>query len=213
MPDSNLRGAADVKRDVSRVSAREAETAEPGAGAAPAMPLPGREPSLLRRAQAGDTAAFEALYRGHVARVYALCLRLSGRAPLADELTQETFVRAWMKLPGFRHESSFATWLHRIAVNLALEERRSRGRREARIQAADDLTMFATPSPARRGEAALDLERAVAALPEGARAVFVLHDVEGYRHEEIAALTGVAVGTSKAQLHRARRLLREVLEP
>jgi len=171
-----------------------------------------REKDLVRQAQAGDLPAFEALYRENVRRVYALCLRLSSDPSLAEELTQDAFVRAWQKLGSFRGESAFFSWLYPLAVNVALSERRSRRRRTARVMATDDLTPFEKPARATGPEASLDLDKAMTRLPPGARAVFVLHDVEGRKHEEIAELTGVATGTSKAQLHRARRLLREVLE-
>jgi RNA polymerase sigma-70 factor (ECF subfamily) len=173
-----------------------------------------REAELVRRAQAGDKVAFEQLYRDNVGRVYALCFRMAGTADLAEELAQDVFVRAWQKLGSFRGESAFSSWLHPLTVNVALSERRSRRRRVARVMTTDDLTEFERPGPPARSdgpESGFDLERALATLPPGARAVFVLHDVEGYKHEEIARLTGVATGTSKAQLHRARRLLREVL--
>jgi len=173
-----------------------------------------REAELVRRAQAGDKIAFEQLYRDNVGRVYALCFRMAGTADLAEELAQDVFVRAWQKLGSFRGESAFSSWLHPLTVNVALSERRSRRRRVARVMTTDDLTEFERPGPPTRSdgpEAGFDLARALATLPPGARAVFVLHDVEGYKHEEIAELTGVATGTSKAQLHRARRLLREAL--
>jgi RNA polymerase sigma-70 factor, ECF subfamily len=173
-----------------------------------------REAELVRRAQAGDRIAFEQLYRDNVGRVYALCFRMAGTAELAEELAQDVFVRAWQKLGSFRGESALSSWLHPLTVNVALSERRSRRRRVARVMTTDDLTAFERPEPPTRSdgpEAGFDLERALATLPPGARAVFVLHDVEGYKHEEIAELTGVATGTSKAQLHRARKLLREVL--
>jgi len=173
-----------------------------------------REAELVRRAQAGDRIAFEELYRDNVRRVYALCFRMTGTADLAEELAQDVFVRAWQKLGSFRGESAFSSWLHPLTVNVALSERRSRRRRVARVMTTDDLTEFERPGPPTRSdgpEAGFDLERALATLPPGARAVFVLHDVEGYKHEEIAELTGVATGTSKAQLHRARKLLREAL--
>jgi RNA polymerase sigma-70 factor (ECF subfamily) len=173
-----------------------------------------KERELVRAAQDGNVAAFERLYRENVKRVYALCYRMSGGAQLAEELTQDVFVRAWQKLGGFRGDSAFSSWLHPIAINVAYSERRSRVRREARVTTHDDLTPFeAEPKP--RGEHAalgVDLERAILGLPEGAREVFVLHDVEGFKHEEIAEHCGIAVGTSKAQLHRARRLLREALQ-
>lgn len=171
-----------------------------------------KERDLVRAAQAGDVSAFERLYRENMKRVYALCYRMSGNAQQAEELTQDVFVRAWQKLDSFRGESAFGSWLHPIAVNVTYSERRSRQRREARVTTTDDLTPFETddkagPTPA----LGIDLERAIGGLPEGAREVFVLHDVEGLKHEEIATRVGIAVGTSKAQLHRARRLLREAL--
>jgi RNA polymerase sigma-70 factor, ECF subfamily len=168
---------------------------------------------LVSRAREGNLAAFEALYRQHVRRVYALCLRLSGNAALAEELTQEAFVRAWKKLAQFRGESAFSTWLHPLAVNVALAERRSRRSRETHTFLTEDVAAYERPASSGDPEGRLDIERAVARLPAGARAVFVLHDIEGYRHDEIAGMTGVTVGTSKAQLHRARRLLRERLAP
>jgi RNA polymerase sigma-70 factor (ECF subfamily) len=127
-------------------------------------------------------------------------------------VTQDVFVRAWEKLGTFRGDSAFSSWLHPLTVNVALTERRARRRRTARVMTTDDLTPFEKPTRNPGPEAGLDLEKALATLPPGARSVFVLHDVEGYRHQEIADLTGVAEGTSKAQLHRARRMLREALE-
>ena len=156
--------------------------------------------------------AFEELYRENVGRVYALCLRLAGETTLAEELTQDVFVRAWRKLPSFRGDSALSTWLHPLAVNVALSERRSRRRRTARVLTTDDLAPFEKPGTPPGPELGFDLERALDQLPDGARAVFVLHDIEGYKHEEIAELTGVATGTSKAQLHRARKLMREALD-
>ncbi len=175
---------------------------------------------LVRRAQQGDRDAFEALYREHVGRVYALCLRLSADAVRAEELTQDAFVRAWERLASFRGESAFSSWMYRLTVNVVLQERRAARRRSVRVVSTDDLAAVERGEQGEQGGAggdatpglSLDLERAVAALPPGAREVFVLHDIEGYRHEEIARLTGVAAGTSKAQLFRARRLLRGMLE-
>jgi RNA polymerase sigma-70 factor, ECF subfamily len=168
---------------------------------------------LVARAQNGDLEAFEALYRANRGRVYALCYRMAGEATLAEELAQDVFVRAWQRLGSFRGESAFSSWLHPLTVNVALSERRSRRRRTSRVVSTDDPTVFERPETPRAGpEAGVDLDRALATLPPGARSVFVLHDVEGYKHEEIAEMTGVATGTSKAQLHRARRLLREALD-
>ena len=171
----------------------------------------------VRRAQLGDQDAFEQLYRLHAGRVYALCLRLAGDAVEARRLAQDAFVRAWERLPGFRGDSAFASWLHRLTVNVVLADRRAARRRRRRVVTEGDAPGAEGSAPAAEGTAGawtperLDLERAIAALPPGARAVFVLFDIEGYGHEEIAAMTGIAPGTSKAQLHRARRLLREAL--
>jgi RNA polymerase sigma-70 factor (ECF subfamily) len=164
----------------------------------------------VARAAAGDQAAFERLYRGHVGRVYALAVRLVG-APEAEDLTQEVFIRAWSKLGTFKGEAKFGTWLHRLAVNHILSRRTVLKRREDRHATGDSLLerMFAPRQKA--PGARLDLEAAMRTLPRRAREVFVLYDVEGYGHDEIAATLGVSVGTSKSQLHRARMLLREQL--
>ncbi len=163
-------------------------------------------------AASGDRRAFERLYRAHVNRVYSLCARMTGNRTHAEELTQDVFVRAWEKLTLFRGESAFSTWLHRLAVNVVLNARKSQGRERSRTEPSGDPEAFesGTSSMPRHGER-LDLEAAIAALPPGARQVFVLHDVEGYKLEEIAQLLGVTSGGSKAQLHRARLLLREAL--
>jgi len=169
------------------------------------------EKARVRRAQEGDVAAFEELYRAHVGRVFALCLRLAGDRDLAEELAQDAFVRAWEKLDSFHGRSAFSSWLHRLTVNLVTSRWRSRSRRSAHIVADRDPELGAageSPPPPGLG---IDLEKAIAGLPPQARMVFVLFDVEGYRHREIARLTGLSVGTSKAHLHRARKMLREVL--
>jgi len=165
----------------------------------------------VREAQAGDVAAFERIYRAHVGRVHALCIRLCGDAGHAEQLTQDAFVRAWEHLASFRGESAFATWLRHITVNVVLMDRRASARRRERVEATDDETLLRGACAQRHDDHGIDLERAIAALPEGARTVFVLHDIEGYKHDEIAALLGIADGTSKAQLHKARALLKEVL--
>lgn len=166
--------------------------------------------ALVRRSLDGDMAAFEQLYRGHVGRVHGAILRLVGMdRGRAEELTQDAFVRAWQKLSSFRHESAFSTWLYRLGVNTALME--LRGRRDVKEADIDDLDLAAGGDvPFCAGERG-DLERAVSNLPPRARAVLVLHDVEGWKHEEIANELGMAVGSSKAQLHRARGLLRRSL--
>jgi len=164
-------------------------------------------------AAAGDRQAFERLYRAHVNRVFALCVRMAGERTLAEELTQDVFVRAWNKLGLYRGESAFGTWLHRLAVNVVLNARKTEGRQRRRVSDdADEIDEL--PQSASLGTPGdmIDLEEAIALLPPGARKVFVLHDVEGYKHEEIAEMFGITAGGSKAQLHRARLLLRERLQ-
>ncbi len=158
----------------------------------------------------GDARAFERLYREHVGRVHALARRMTG-GELAEELTQEVFVRAWQKLATFRGEAAFGTWLHRLAVNLILSRRAALAVERRRRRGGSEVLEIVPARPAGR-EFAVDFEAAIARLPEGARQIFVLHDVEGYKHEEIAGLLGIASGTSKAQLHRARMLLRGHLD-
>ncbi len=166
--------------------------------------------SLVREAQKGDRASFESLYRLHSGRVHALCLRLCGRAEEAEELTQEVFVRAWRNMGTFREPGHFRAWLTRVAVNLVMTARRTLARRGNPLPLDETTRRHSAPDPAPPG-ARVDLERAISTLPDRSRTVLVLHDIYGFRHEEIAAMTGSAVGTSKAQLHRARRRLREVL--
>jgi RNA polymerase sigma-70 factor, ECF subfamily len=161
-------------------------------------------------AAAGDQRAFERLYRQHVARVYSLARRMVGREADPDELTQDVFVRAWERLGTYRGEAAFGTWLHRLAVNVILNWRRSEAGARARIEDGVDAEMIEGVRSG--GGQGLDLEGAMEKLPPGARQVFVLHDVQGFKHEEIAAMMGVTPGTSKAQLHRARMLLRAFLE-
>ena len=166
---------------------------------------------LVRLAQGGDIGAFEGLYRAHVGRVYAICLRMCGSAARAKELTQDVFVRAWERMGSFRGNSAFASWLHRVAVNVVLADARSARRREARLELVEDPAALKLPASS-TPDGLLDLETAIAGLPQRARMVFVLHEIEGYKHHEIAEQLGVAEGTVRAQLHRARRLLMEALE-
>ncbi len=169
----------------------------------------GEDAILVRRAAAADVSAFEALYRRHHRRVHGVIVRLVGQAGArAEDLTQEAFVRAWQALPTFRFESAVSTWLHRMAVNTALMELRARRSRPLVNDDEDALDNISMPDTAGHAVLGRDLERAVATLPPRARAVLVLHDVEGWKHEEIAVELGMAVGSSKAQLHRARGLLR-----
>jgi len=167
---------------------------------------------LVEQARGGDSRAFEQLYRLHAGRVNALCLRLTGDPSNAESLTQDVFVRVWRKLDSYRGDGPFAAWLRRLAVNVVLEDRRS-AKRESKWLAPDGegLLQAGAGRSEERPERAMDLERAVAGLPRGARTAFVLHDVEGFRHREISAMTGLAQGTIKAQLHRARKLLRETM--
>jgi RNA polymerase sigma factor (sigma-70 family) len=169
--------------------------------------------ALVTRAQAGEDAAFDALYARTVGRIYAVCLRLCADRAEAERLTQDTFVQAWQRMKSFRGDSRFTSWLHRIAVNTVLMDRRGAGRREARVRGADDDELSRVADRPRALELHLDLERAIAALPSGARTALVLHDIEGYTHQEIASMMGLAAGTIKAQLHRARQLLQQKLEP
>ena len=169
---------------------------------------------LVRRARGGDESAFADLYQRHVGRVYAVCLRLVRERGRAEELTQDAFVRCWERLDRYRGESAFGTWLYRLAVNVVFEAGRKDRRRETRvaIEAEPERREVPLDAAPAGGGLRLDLEQAIATLPEGARQVFVLFDIEGYAHDEIAAMMGIAVGTSKAQLFRARRLLRERLD-
>jgi RNA polymerase sigma-70 factor, ECF subfamily len=170
-------------------------------------------PDVIRRAQAGDMAAFEIIYRENSPRVFVLCLRLSGGTRYeASELMQDVFIRAWKGLSGFRGESAFSSWLHRLTVNTTLQAARSEKRRIARVVSVEDPESMEAESLRATPDINVDLERAIAALPEGARMAFVLHEIEGYKHDEIAVQLGVAAGTVKAQLHRARKLLIEALE-
>jgi RNA polymerase sigma-70 factor, ECF subfamily len=168
--------------------------------------------ALVERAREGDSVAFEGLYRRLAGRVYGVCLRMARDGEQAEELAQEAWVRAWERLESFRGDSRFSTWLHRLTVNLVLDRRRQDGRWRRRFESVDEpaslerrVSVEAPPG------LRMDLERAVASLPEGARTVFVLYEVEGFKQHEIALRLGIAEGTVKAQLHRARKLLREVM--
>ena len=167
------------------------------------------EAAWIKQAQRSDAQAFEAIYRLHVDKVYGLCLRMTGDASEAEDCTQEAFVQAWRKLGKFRGDSALATWLHRIAVNTVLGRIRKSKREQDRIQAVADKA----PAPLVTSDSGelRDLSEAVDRLPSGARHVFVLHAVYGYSHDEAASMLGIATGTSKAQLHRARRLLSQQL--
>jgi len=160
-------------------------------------------------ATSGDVRAFERLYRAHLPKVHSLVRRMAGGRD-TDELTQDVFVRVWQKLGSFRGDSAFGTWLHRLAVNVVIERFRTDTARRQRL--VDGEAIFETLSaPPHRRDISMDFEAALEKIPDGAREIFVLHDVEGYKHTEIAALLGISSGTSKAQLHRARMMLRKHL--
>ena len=164
----------------------------------------------VRAAAAGDSAAFRRLYQLHVGRVHGVVFRLAGYDHArAEDLTQEAFIRAWQKLPGFRHESAFGTWLYRLAVNVALMDIRARGADP--VSTVDDENLPEHAEIPFCAAERRELECAISQLPPRARAVLVLHDIEGWHHMEISTELGMAAGTSKAQLHRARNLLRKAL--
>lgn len=176
--------------------------------------LSASEQRWVEAAQAGDRHAFEKLYRSHCDRIYALCWRMCGcDAAVAEDMVQEAFVRAWNKLGLFRGDSKFGTWLHRLAVNVVLSDRRIRVKRlqrEREMVGEVERTLMGDKDVS--AGLRKDLEAAIAGLPERARTVLLLYDVEGYQHSEIAEMTGMAVGSSKAQLHRARKLVRGILD-
>jgi len=159
-------------------------------------------------AASGDASAFERLYRQHAARIHTLARRMLS-ADDADDLAQDVFVRAWQKLATFRGEAAFGTWLHRLAVNVILARRKTVGIERRRYD--DRETLDGVSGRGATPELSVDFEEAIGRLPDGARQVFVLHDVEGYRHEEIARMLGIVPGTSKSQLHHARMALRKYL--
>ncbi len=165
-------------------------------------------------AASGDRHAFERLYRAHVNRVFTLCTRMCGSRVRGEELTQDVFVRAWEKLPQFRGESAFSTWIHRVAVNIVLTDRKNEGRNRKRVlqdePESGEAPVERVGTTPRYGDR-MDISAAMSKLPPGAKQIFVLHDVEGYKHEEIAQMCGITAGGSKAQLHRARLLMREAL--
>lgn len=177
----------------------------------PADTVPAAEPlTAVARAAAGDVRAFEEVYRTHLPRVHSLVRRMTAGRD-ADELTQDVFVRLWQKLGTFRGDSSFSTWLHRLAVNVVIERFRTDQARRARMIDGEDIFEL-LPGPAQTRDIGMDFEAALEKLPDGAREIFVLHDVEGYKHHEIATMLEISAGTSKAQLHRARMMLRKHLK-
>ena len=193
----------------------------PGQPAAPAAPsktagnVRAADLELARRCRQGDAAAFEELYRTHAGRLYNLVLRMAGSVQEAEDLLQEVFLQAHRKLGGFRGDSSLGTWLYRLAVNLCLDFLRGRQARMSRWTDSLDEEGAAEPAAAApvvpTAVSRVDLERAISSLPPGCRAAFVLHDVEGFEHHEVASMLGVSEGTSKSQVHKARLKLRSML--
>jgi RNA polymerase sigma-70 factor (ECF subfamily) len=178
------------------------------------------EADAIRRAQQGDSDSFEALYTFHKRRVYSLCLRMTGNTAEAEDLTQEAFLQLYRKIATFRGESAFSTWLHRLSVNVVLMHLRKKGLPEVSLQetlepADEDGPRKDIGSHDQVLDGSLDrvnLQRAVETLPPGYRIIFVLHDIEGYEHNEIAEMMGCSIGNSKSQLHKARMKLRDVLK-
>ena len=166
-------------------------------------------------AAGGDRRAFERLYRTHVNRVFSLCTRMCGSRVRGEELTQDVFVSAWEKLPQFRGDAQFSTWIHRVAVNIVLTDRKNEARNRKRM--VEDESESGGETPLQKASDTpgygdrMDITAALEELPPGAKQIFILHDIEGYKHEEIAEMCGITAGGSKAQLHRARLLLREAL--
>jgi RNA polymerase sigma-70 factor (ECF subfamily) len=178
------------------------------------------ESEAIRRAQQGDQLAFEHLYRMHSRRVYALCLRMVGRTAEAEDLTQEAFLQLFRKIATFRGESAFSTWLHRLAVNVVLMRLRKKTIAESSLEETTEPDEesggprrdFGSADPLLSGSVdRINLQRAIHRLPPGYRAVFELHDIQGYEHNEIAGIMGCSIGNSKSQLHKARTRLRELL--
>ena len=174
-------------------------------------PDPERERTLIERAMGGDAPAQRALYDAHVDRIYRLTFRMTGQDHVARELTQDTFVRAFAGLKEFRGDAAFGTWLHSIAVSLALNEIKRRKRAAGREAPLEEALTMSNATPMSDPILREKLMRAVDALPDGCRAVFMMHDAEGFTHEEIASALGVTAGTSKAQLSRGRAKLRVAL--
>lgn len=170
---------------------------------------------LARRCREGDTGAFDELYRAHAGRLYNLVFRMTGSAHEAEDLLQEVFLHAYRKLASFRGDSSLGTWLYRLAVNQCLDFLRGRQTKMTRVTSSLDDDNAVEPAAAMpvvpTAVSRIDLERAIARLPDGCRAAFVLHDIEGFEHNEVARLLGVSEGTSKSQVHKARTKLRAML--
>ena len=171
------------------------------------------EEELVLQAKAGSHAAFEALYRMHLGHVYGICMRILSDRSRAEEVTQKIFIHAWMKLQSFRGESRFSSWLYRLSVNMILDQLKLVGWKNDPDIRNEQTKLTDAPSFEPAHNLRLDLNNAIDSLPRQARIIFVMHDIAGYTHEEIAEAMKLAPGTCKAQLSRARRILREVLKP
>ena len=184
-------------------------------GSQPAADARSEELALVERARNGDLAAFETIYRTHSGRLYSVAYRMLGNPTDAEDMLQDVFLSAHRKLDSFRGESALGTWLYRLATNLCLDHLRSRAARTGQLTGALDdepgLADSGSRKLAERTVTKMDLERALAQLPEGCRTAFVLHDVEGLEHREVAEVLGIAEGTSKSQVHKARLRLRAIL--
>ena len=201
---TNSAGAGALRRRTNGVASLPSDIQER------AQPRPDADAAdFVGRAAAGDVRAFEHLYHAHLSRVHSLVRRMTGGRD-TDELTQDVFVRVWQKLGSFRGDSAFTTWLHRLTVNVVIERFRTETARRQRLRDGEDIFDM-LPAPSRSGDLSMDFETAMTKLPDGAREIFVLHDVEGYKHHEIATMLEISAGTSKAQLHRARMMLRRHL--
>ena len=211
-------GSSPVPVPSSRTSTRTAEV-EPASPSEVVTPPPGSEADVLTRAQAGDHHAFAQLYSLHKRRIYSLCLRMVGNVAEAEDLTQEAFLQLHRKIATFRGDSAFSTWLHRLAINVVLMHLRKKGLSVISLDEAMEPTpeegpgrSFGAPDLSLAGSIdRLALERAIAELPAGYRLIFVLHDIEGYEHNEIAAMLDCSIGNSKSQLHKARLKLRDAM--
>lgn len=174
-------------------------------------PSMSEETLTIEQAQHGDLDAFERLYRQHVAKIYGLALRLCGRPRPAEELTQDAFVQAWKNIRNFKFKSSFSTWIHRITINCYLQaQRHVTSRRDQWLTEIPDHGIPLPGDTDRTIDLRIDLDRVIDRLPPGARMILILHDIEGYRHEEIADMLNLSVGTSKTQLQRARTIIKEI---
>jgi RNA polymerase sigma-70 factor (ECF subfamily) len=195
-------------------------TLEEKSDSTPPMAASASSAELVQRAQRGEEAAFAELFRSHWSRVYSVCLRMIGNTAEAEELTQEAFLQVFRKIQTFRGDSAFSTWLHRLSVNTVLMRLRKKRLVETPLESNDtgdeseELQYeYGAPDPALLGSIdRVNLGRAMSKLPPGYKQIFVLHDVQGYEHNEIATMLGVSIGSSKSQLHKARARLRTLLQ-